>query len=182
MAEAKSVDLDFSNVKEGGKFRKVRQRAGDHRGRIMAVSTVKKKKDGKPQWEWVIKVGPGTYPYYTAFEENQLWKIRNLFVAAGKSVPKKRVRVNPNNIVGKDIGVILIDDDYDGKEQSSIDSVVPLSDISDTTDLPDDDSDDEDEDTPAPAADDDDDEAEDSDTAAPADDDEDLDSLDVEEL
>lgn len=167
MAGAKAMPLDFTNTKDGGgNFRKIRQVAGEYRAKIVQVEDTKKKDGGDPMWLWTIKVGPGVYPYYTAFAENQLWKIRNLFVAAGIAVPKKRVNVNPNKIVGKDIGVILVDDDYDGKEQSSIDSVLPLSEISD-------------DDSPAEP---DEDEEETTEETADEDTGDDLESLDVDEL
>lgn len=129
MPTAKKQALDFTNVKEGGKFRKTRQVAGEYRATIMDVEDARKKDGGDPMWLWTIKCGPGIYPLYTAFDENQLWKIRNIFVAAGQTVAKKRLSVDPNKIVGKDIGVVLEDDDYDGKEQSSIAATIPLSDL-----------------------------------------------------
>jgi hypothetical protein len=78
---------------------------------------------------FIIEVGHGTYPYYCKHQENQLWKIRNLLLAAGKSVPKKRVKVNPNDLVGRSIGVTLEDDEYEGKAKSVISAVMPLSEL-----------------------------------------------------
>lgn len=143
MANKDAQQLDFTKVKDGGgAFRKTRQQAGDYRGKITKVETVDKKgDDGKKQWLFTIKVGAGIYPYYCGFEENVLWKIRNLFIAAGVNVPKKRVTVDPAKVVNKSVGITLEDDEYDGKKQSSIASVFP------TTELdPDDNESDDDED------------------------------------
>lgn len=142
---ASSAGLDFTNVKEGGgSFNKKRQPAGDYRAKITKVEDKPAKSDGVMQWLFTIQVGAGTYPYYCKHEENQLWKIRNLFIAAGKSVPKKRVKVDPNAIVGREIGVTLDDDEYDGKAQSQVISTFPVSELGE--DQVDDDGDDEDED------------------------------------
>jgi hypothetical protein len=134
--------LDFTNVKEGGgQFRKTRQVAGDYRGQITKVAEVAKKGDkDKKMWLFTIKVGSGIYPLYCGFGPDELWKLRNLFVAAGKNVPRKMLNTDPNLIVGKTIGVTLEDDEYDNKKQSSIAATFPTSELSGE----DDDSDDED--------------------------------------
>lgn len=136
-----AMRIDLSNVSEGGgQFRKTRQEAGDYRAKIMGVELVSKKDDKKvKQWVWTIKAGSGVYPYYTGFQENVLWKIRNLFAAAGVNLPKKIVQVDPNKIVGKSIGVTLEDDEYDGKKQSSIAATFPTSELEGEEDEDDDD-------------------------------------------
>jgi hypothetical protein len=151
--------LDFTNVKEGGgQFNKKRQPAGDYRGRVTKVVDAPTK-DGKEQWTYTIVVGSGTYPYRCQFEANVLWKLRNLMVAAGINVPKKRVKVKAELPVGKYVGVTLEDDEYDGKAQSDIAAVFPTSELSDEAVVDDD-------------AEDVDDEEEDEDIAPPVDDDE----------
>jgi hypothetical protein len=152
--------LDFTNVKEGGgQFNKKRQPAGDYRGRVTKVVDAPTK-DGKEQWTYTIVVGSGTYPYRCQFEANVLWKLRNLMVAAGINVPKKRVKVKAELPVGKYVGVTLEDDEYDGKAQSDIAAVFPTSELSDEAVDVDDDAEDVD------------DEEEDEDIAPPVDDDE----------
>lgn len=141
MASAQAAALDFTNVKEGGgSFNKKRMPEGDYKAKVTKVADAPSKKDGIMQWLFTIDVeGGGTYPYYCKHQENQLWKIRNLLVAAGISVPKKRVKVDPNKVVGKTIGVTLEDDEYDGKAQSNIAAVFPASELNgDDDDLDDD--------------------------------------------
>lgn len=213
MADAASVAVvDFTNVKEGaGNFNKKRQTEGDYKAKITAVADAPSKKDQINQWCFTIQVGAGTYPYYCKHQENQYWKIRNLLVAAGMNVPKKKVKVDPNKLVGRTIAVTLEDDEYDGKSQSNIAATFPLSELDDEN-VPDEDEDDideaedEDEDdtpppakkkkTPPPVEDDDDDEDdEDEDDAPPPpakkktppppaddDDDDDLDEIDIDDV
>src|SRR5436190_4176096 len=137
--------MDFTNVKEGGgQFNKLHQRAGGYPAVVVKVQDAPSKKDDVMQWLFTIKVGAGQYPYYCKHVVNQLWKVRNIFVAAGITIPKKRVKVDPNLVVGKKIGVILEDDEYDGKVQSNIQAIVPLAELDDIgTDGDDDDVDDE---------------------------------------
>jgi hypothetical protein len=128
---AKSKSLDFTKVKDGGgQFKKIRQPAGDYRGRVLSVEDAKSKNGNEPMWLFTIEAGAGKYPYYCQFKPNLVWKIRNLFVAAGVSVPKKKINVDPNIVVGKEIAVTLEDDEYDDKPQSSINSVFPISELS----------------------------------------------------
>src|SRR5690606_20921825 len=133
---AGAVQLDFTNVKDGGSFNKKHYPPGDYPGRITKVVDTTKKDDKKVKmWLFTIEVKSGTYPYYCTYTaENQLWKIRNLFIAAGINVPKKRMAVDPNKVIGKTIGVTLEDDEYDGKVQSSIGSIFPPSELEDEVD------------------------------------------------
>lgn len=128
---AKAKALDFSNVKDGGTFNKKHQAPGDYPATVVKVADAKSKKDDALMWLFTIKVGTGLYPYYCKLEENQLWKIRNLFTAAGMNVPKKRVNVDPNKVVGKKIGVTLEDEEYEGKMQSNVTATFPTSELED---------------------------------------------------
>lgn len=153
--KASSAPIDFTNVKEGGgTFNKKRQPVGDYKGTITSVVDAPSKKDNINQWLFTIQVGTGTYPYYCKHQENQYWKIRDILVACGLNVPKKKVNVDPNKCVGRNIAITLDDDEYDGKAQSQIAATFPLSQLEDAQ-VPaeaddEDDADDEDE-TPAPA-------------------------------
>jgi hypothetical protein len=145
MGSAKAVARDFTNVKEGGgQFNRAHRVPGDYKAVIASVEQVDNKKSGGKQWLWTIKQGSGSYPYYTQFTENTLWKIRNLFAAAGVAIPKKRVKLDPNKVVGKNIGISLDDHEYDDKMFSEIISVFPVSELVDADE--DDEADDEDED------------------------------------
>jgi hypothetical protein len=159
---ASAKALDFTNVKDGGGlFNKKRQPAGDYRAKVTKVVDSPAKKDGTPQWLFTIQVGTGTYPLYCKLVPEQLWKLRNLLMAAGLNVPKQRLKVDPNKVVNREIAVTLDDDEYDDGDkvhkQSVVTATFPLSELDpdanrDTEDEADDDDDDEEEDdTPPPA-------------------------------
>ena len=185
MAKATAHALDMTDVKDGGQYNPKHQREGDYKAKIIdVVDALPKKKEGEkrdktPMWVFAIRVGSGTYPYYCKLQDNQLWKVRNLAIAAGKSVPKKKIKLDPNTLVGKTIAVTLEDDEYEGKLKSVISATFPVSelDIDDDDEYDDEEDDDEDEDD-----DDDDDDDEDEDDDDEDDDDEDDDEDEEEEV
>lgn len=154
---AKRRAIDFTNVKEGSGISKVRMPEGDYAAKVVKVE--EKDKDGVPMWLFVFQLtdrASATYPYYCKLQENQLWKLRNLLIATGKQVPKKKINVDPNNLVGLTLGLTLVDAEYEGREQSEVDAVFPESELAevdtklpddqeDATELPDDDATDDDE-------------------------------------
>lgn len=136
MVSAKVVD--FSNVKDGGQFNRSRIPAGDYLAKIIKVEDAVSKKDKEFQFVFTIQIvkrPSSKLPYYCKLQENQLWKLRNLLIAAGKSVPKSKQKVDPNTIVGKFIGVTVEDGEFDSDkgviEQSDISGVFPASDLGD---------------------------------------------------
>lgn len=143
--------LDFSNVKEQGNFNPRNVPEGDYIAKVTAVDEGESKQ-GTEQWIFTFEVEGvrgGKYPYYCGLVENQLWKIRNLFTAAGITVPKKRVGVDPNKLVGKIVGVELVDDEYEGRMKSVITAIFDKSEVGESDFVAEEEDDDED-DVPAP--------------------------------
>lgn len=143
--------VDMTNVKEGGqRFNTKRITAGDYLARVTKVEDAEVKSGenkGRFQWLFTIQLEKHAtykYPYYCQLEENQLWKVRNLLIAAGINVPKKKLKLDPEKVVGKLIAVTMDDDEYDGKPKSMIAAVFPPSELEGGSD---DDEDDEDQDT-----------------------------------
>jgi hypothetical protein len=188
---ASAKALDFSNVKERGPVNPIHQPEGDYRGRVKAVNDIQMGTDKRDAWMFIIDVGKGSYPLRCGFNENELWKIRNLFVAAGIAVPKKRVKVDPTRVIGKEIGVTLEDHEYDGKMSSQVSATFPATELDEGTDGEpvDDEDEDADEETAEPEGGEEDEDEEEvpapSAKAKPApieEDDDELESLDIEDL
>lgn len=138
--------IDFSNVKESSGINPKHLEEGDYSAKIVKVEeTMKEGDNGKvPMWNFHFQLEDmksAVYPYYCKLQENQLWKLRNLLVAAGKQVPKKSVSVDPESLVGKVVAITLEDDEYEGKMKSIIAAVFPVEELTATVD-PDDDDDD----------------------------------------
>ena len=153
---------DFSNVKERGNFNPHHVEAGDYAAVITKVEDGTSKKTDEFQYIFTFKLqkySQYSYPYYCKLTENQLWKLRNVAVAAGLNVPKKRMKFDPNKVVGKLVGVTMEDDEYDGKMKSVIQAVFPAAELSDGAEIENSDEDDasfEEGATPVAAGDDDD--------------------------
>lgn len=185
----KAFIADFTNTKDSSGFNPAHQKPGDYHGKVKDVESGKSS-NGNDKVTFAIQDvdrPSAVYPYICTFTEASLWKLRNLMVAAGVTVPKKKVKLTAqmlNRLIGKEIGMSLEDDEYNGKIRSAIVQVFPASDLmdDDNTDVDDDvDDDDEVEDEPTPKR-----------TAKksakkpppPADDDEDedLDEIDIDDL
>ena len=120
----------------------VYKRQGDYLAQVTKVEDAKAKSDDTFQYLFTIKLSKYSqyaYPYYCKLTENQLWKLRNLLIAAGINVPKKRVKLDPSKVVGKFIGVTMEDDEYEGKMQSNIAAIFPASELGEADNGPADD-------------------------------------------
>ena len=139
--------VDFSNVKEGGgSFNKRRVRSGDYLAKVTKVQDAESSRDGAFQYLFTIQLvkhSQNKYPFYCKLQENQLWKLRNLLIAAGQNVPKKRIKLDPSKVVGKMIGVTMDDTEYEGKAQSEVVAVFPASELADSDGAEDDVNDDD---------------------------------------
>jgi hypothetical protein len=163
------ITVDMTNVSEGSGVRPTHQPPGDYLGKITAVAHSTAKSSGNALVTFTIQdvdKPSATYPYRCTLNAEALWKLRSLMVAAGVNAPKKKFAFDTDRLVGKEVGMTLEDDEYEGKLKSVIADVFP------PTDLP------EDEPTPKKVA--------NKKPAAKApveeEDDEDLDELDIDDL
>lgn len=138
--------IDFSQTKDQSGFNPKRKEEGEYLGTITSFEDTKSK-SGNAMWVFGVQLKTdrrATYPVYCLLGADQVWKLRNLMMAAGFAVPKKRITVDGNRLVGKDIGIFLADDEYEGKPKSVIESFFPASEYSGPSNE-DDDSDEEEE-------------------------------------
>lgn len=147
--------LDFSNVKDSSGINPKHVEDGEYLAKCIEVRD-DPAKDGEAMWLFVFKLvdgGAGTYPYYCKLVDNQLWKLRNLFIAAGVDLPKRAVKIDPNKILNKEVGLLLETEEYEGKEKSVIDGIIPKTELAEYagTEVEDDDDEDEDDEEEAPA-------------------------------
>ena len=116
------ITLDFSNVREGSTFSPRRLPEGSYLADIAKVEH-KDSNAGNPMLVYTIipvEHPTAVYPYYVLLNEKQLWKFRALLLAAGKDVPKRKVTVDPESIVGKQVMIDLEDDEWEGREKSVV--------------------------------------------------------------
>lgn len=116
------ITLDFSNVREGSTFSPRRLPEGSYLADIVKVEH-KESSKGNPMLVFTIipvEHPTAVYPYYAVLADNQLWKLRALLVAAGKEVPRRKVTVDPESLIGRQIMIYLEDDEWEGREKSVI--------------------------------------------------------------
>jgi hypothetical protein len=124
--------IDFSQTKDQSGFNPKRKEEGEYLGTITSFEDTKSK-GGNAMWVFGITLKTdrrASYPVYCLLGADQVWKLRNLMMAAGFAVPKKRITVDGNRLVGKEVGIFLEDDEYEGKPKSVIGSFFPASEYS----------------------------------------------------
>lgn len=144
--------LDFTNTQDRSVFNPKRVAEGEYRAKVVHLED-KNSKEDKPMWTFGIALNDSpshVYPLYCVLEESQLWKIRNLFVACGFKVPKALATIDPNRAVGKEIVISLGDDEYEGREKSTIIATLPPSTLDDEADEDDDEVEEEEEEVAPP--------------------------------
>jgi hypothetical protein len=181
----KSYVMDFTDVKEQSGFNPVHQPAGDYRGKIKSWDEGTAKESGNTLLTFAVADAnrpSAVYRYQCTLTPKSMWKIRNLIVACGLTNPTgKKLRIDPDKLVGREIGMSLDDDEYNDRLRSQIVNVFPASELEETEVADDSDDEDEVEETPKAAT---------RKKAAPAkkkpveddEDDEDLDELDIDDL
>lgn len=130
-ATARTVDL--SDVKDGGSFRPRRKPEGDYKAKVVKADDHQPKdKSKQPGWVLTIQVdgdARSTYPYYLSPEKNQAWKIGAICRAAKFNTKAARIRFDPNKLVGKAIGIALVDEEYNDRLKSVIDDVFTVDEV-----------------------------------------------------
>jgi len=185
MAKAKStksaatIQVDFTDVPEGGGRTRVPE--GDYKVRVKAVKPERSKSDNS-MLVWTFEGVEGklkgkSITDYTPLTAKALWKLRNLLNAMGIKVPPKKIGLDPKKLVNRELGITLVDDEYEGRTSSKVADYLDLDAL--TGDDVDDEEDEETEDT------DDDEESDDDDDEKDSDDDDaedNLEELDLDEF
>lgn len=144
-----TAKIDFSKVEDSSGIRPRHLPSGEYIATIKNVEA-NKSKAGNPQWVFHIspEEHPGAvYPYYCTLSIEQAWKIKQILAGVGVSVPKSVKQINASKLIGKQLGIVLEDDEYNGKMKSVIDTIIPVSEVVEN-DTPAADDDDEDDDMP----------------------------------
>lgn len=121
---AKKIRLDFSKTEERSSFNGRHIPEGLHRMKIVACQETEAQ-DGTAMLLFTFVPTEAAYkarrfPYYCKLQPNQFWKVRDLLVAAGLSVPNRVYQFDPQTVVGKLIACEVEDDSYQGNIRSSV--------------------------------------------------------------
>ena len=120
------IKLDFTSV-EKYSYNTRQMPAGLYEARITEV-VQKSAQDGTDMLVYTLAPTHPQYrgrrfPYYCKLIGAQLWKLRDLLVAAGEDIPRRAVRVQPEKIVNRLLCIEVGDDTYGGTVRSTVDSV-----------------------------------------------------------
>lgn len=127
------IKVDFTNVKESSGINPKRMPAGDYKAVITDI-TKRESNAGNQMLEVIFQLSnhrSASYPYYVVLDEKSLWKLRNILLAVGAKVPKGAANIDVARLKGKEVGISLEDDEYEGRDKSTIDAVFEASEIDD---------------------------------------------------
>ena len=121
---AKKIKIDFTKTEDSSSWNTKQIPEGLHAAKVASVQETEAK-DGTDMLLFGFKLKEPKYktrnfPFYCKLQQNQLWKLRDLLVAAGETVPKRALNIDPNKIVGRDIVIEVEDDTYNGNVRSTV--------------------------------------------------------------
>lgn len=124
---AKKITIDFSKTEERSSWNTRKMPVGLYRMRIASVQLTEAK-DGTPMIVYGLQPTSQQFrtrllPFYCKLQPNQLWKLRDILVAAGQKVPQRAIKLDPEAIVGAVISAEVEDDLYNGFERSTLTGV-----------------------------------------------------------
>jgi len=132
--EATPKTLDGSQAQSAVPFNAKQVGEGDYKAIIDKVFE-SDTNNGDPMWTYIVKLKSRptlSYPWRCTLTPEALFTLAQLYTAIGKEMPTKQFRFDPTKLCGREIGVTLVDDEYQadkGRKGSSIDAVFPVSDV-----------------------------------------------------
>lgn len=140
---AKPLNVDFSGVESGGRTRVPED---DYHVKVDSVKQ-QESKAGNQMLVWDFEITKGKFAGKklrdrTVLTKESLWKLKQVLEAMGVTVPSKKVALNLTKYVGKELGVTVVDDEYEGRINSKVADYVSL-DVLENVDTDDDEDEDE---------------------------------------
>src|SRR6478609_3509405 len=127
---AKKIRLDFSKVEERSGWNTKEMPEGLHRFKVVGVEETEAQ-DGTDMLVYALvptnpRYKTRRFPFYCKLQQNQLWKLRDLIVAAGGTVPKKVTSIDPDQPVGHEVAAEVEDESGQYAGRSSLNGVYGL--------------------------------------------------------
>lgn len=132
---AKKIRLDFSKVEERSGYNSRQMPEGLYEAKVSGLEQ-KEASDGTAMLVYGLqpmsqKYATRNFPHFCKLQQNQLWKLRDLFVAAGETIPKKVTQIDPEKILGAKVVIEVGDGTGQYSDRSEVIAVYPLSTIED---------------------------------------------------
>jgi hypothetical protein len=127
---AKKIRLDFSKTEERSGWNTRQIPEGLHKMKIVSFQETEAG-DGTKMLVYGLAPADARFksrlfPFYCKLQQNQFWKLRDLLVAAGVTVPKKVVNIDPEAIIGKYIAAEVEDETGQYAGRSSVNATYGL--------------------------------------------------------
>lgn len=124
---AKKIRLDFTKVEERSGWNTRAIPEGLHGMKIVGVQDTEAG-DGTRMLVYALvpesaKYKTRRFPFYCKLQQNQLWKLRDLAVAAGVKISKSVVNFDPDSVVGKVVAAEVEDETGQYAGRSSVNAV-----------------------------------------------------------
>jgi len=110
MVQAKKISLTTDDISGNGGANQITP--GDYEATIVEVED-HVAQSGNEGWKWTVQVGRLKLRTFTMFTANAKWKLVELMGALGIPMQEGEISFNPQDYVGKPVGVELIEDKND---------------------------------------------------------------------
>ena len=143
----RSVTLDFTDVEVGA-----RRKIPNDRDYLFIVKDVEEGEgDAGVYWTVIAVVKEGKYAGFKdwlrlSLSKKAMWKIAQFLEAVGLEATGKKVKVKPKDLIDREFGASVDNEEYKGKVTSRIADFFPAADLEDTDDSDDEEEDDTEED------------------------------------
>lgn len=133
----KKIRLDFSKVEERSGYNSRQMPEGLYEAKVSGLEH-RDAQDGTAMLVYGLqptqrKYSTRNFPHFCKLQQNQLWKLRDLFVAAGETIPKKATQIDPEKIIGAKVVIEVGDGSGEYSDRSEVVTVYPLSALEDLT-------------------------------------------------
>ncbi len=133
---ARFVQVDMTGV-ETSQSKRIPE--GDYLAEVVKVTKETGKDSGEPYLSWRFKVldegnkqTDGTVlRETTSLQPHALFRLKALLIAIGVSVPNSAMKLDLEAMAGKQAGISVADEVYDGKRRSTIVDIFPPGDLED---------------------------------------------------
>ncbi len=110
--QAKKISLTSDDISGNGGVNQITP--GDYEATIVEVVD-HVAQSGNEGWKWTVQVGKLKLFTFTMFTKNAKWKLVELIGALGLPMQEGEISFNPQDYIGKPIGVELIEDKNDSR-------------------------------------------------------------------
>ena len=121
-----SVSVNFKGVEGRG----ARIKPGEYLGEVSEVTLEKGKKAQYLAWTFDLDDDAGKAYFNTSLAKNSLWNLRGLLEAMGEEVPDDEMDLDLEDLVGKRVGIIIEEEEYEGKKRPKMVDYFPEDDAS----------------------------------------------------